>query len=100
MKNRKRLGALLLCIALVLVLAASSVCIVYAAGHCCVSVHRCPLCNTVALATHTLRVLGMLVVVIALQLMQRLITLSHCAVQSAYKATLETPVSRKTRLNN
>lgn len=62
MKNRKRVRALLLCAAFVLMLFVSASYLVHHAGHHC-SDDDCPVCRTIAVATELLRVLGILILV-------------------------------------
>lgn len=100
MLNRKRLLALGICLGLVLVLAASSACIVYAAGHCCVAARHCPLCHTVALAAQTLRVLGLLLAFTVLFLLHGVLSSAHFRLQSAPCAAKRTLIAWKIRLND
>ncbi len=48
MKGRKRIGALLLCIGLVLVLSVSAAFIIHEAGHDCTG-EDCPICRNIAI---------------------------------------------------
>ena len=64
MKNRKRLAALILCAAYILVLFVSASYLVHEAGHHCTD-DDCTVCRTIAMATELLRAFGVLVLVFA-----------------------------------
>jgi len=61
MTNAKRVGALMLCIALALVLAVSTAFIVHEADHDC-SGEDCPVCRTIAVNIRLLSSLGLAVI--------------------------------------
>ena len=60
MMDRKRLGALLLCAGLILVLSVSTVFIAHEADHDCCG-EDCPICRTIAINISLLRTLGLAV---------------------------------------
>ena len=64
MKNRKRIRALLLCAAFVLMLFVSASYLVHEAGHQC-SDDDCPICRTIAMTTELLRAFGLLILAFA-----------------------------------
>ena len=63
MTNRRRIGALLLCISMVFALSVSSAFIVHEAGHDC-SGHDCPVCQMIAVNVNLLRFLGLAVLLL------------------------------------
>ena len=60
MTGRKRFGALLLCIGLILVLSVSVAFIAHEADHDCCG-EDCPICQTIAVNISLLRTLGLLI---------------------------------------
>jgi len=62
MTNRKRLGALLLCVGLILVLFVSSAYIAHEAGHDCCG-EDCPVCQMIAMNVHLLHLMGLAMLV-------------------------------------
>ena len=99
MTNRKRIGALLLCVGMVLALFVSSAYIAHEAGHDC-SGEDCPICQMIAVNVNLLRTLGMDVLLLA-----TLFVLSHREQthQILHRLALPTPgtlVSWKIRLND
>ena len=64
MKNQKRIRALLLCAAFVLMLFVSASYLVHEAGHHC-SDDDCPICRTIAITAETLRAFGLLLLAFA-----------------------------------
>lgn len=63
MTGRKRFGALLLCIGLLLVLSVSTAFIAHEADHDCCG-EDCPICRTIAVNISLLRTLGLAVLVL------------------------------------
>ena len=64
MKNHKRIPALILCAAFVLILFVSASYLVHEAGNHC-SDDDCPICRTIAMTTELLRAFGILILVFA-----------------------------------
>ena len=64
MTDRKRLGALLLCIGMILVLSVSTAFIAHEADHDCCG-EDCPICRTIAINISLLRTLGLAVLAAA-----------------------------------
>ena len=99
MTDRKRVGALLLCIGLILVLSASIAFIAHEADHDCCG-EDCPICRTVAINISLLRTLG-LAVLAALFLFFLLSVRPVRSRRERYARFLSgTPVSWKIRLND
>jgi len=99
MAERKRIGALLLCIGLVLVLSVSTVFIFHEADHECAG-EDCPICRNIAVNIRLLRTIGlaalMLTAVFSLQAAH-----AACGRQDRYACDCpETLVSWKIRLND
>ena len=65
MTNRKRIGALLLCAALLIVLSVSVVFIAHEADHDCCG-EDCPICRMIAVNIRVLRTLGLAALALAL----------------------------------
>ena len=63
MTDRKRVGALLLCIGLILVLSVSTAFIAHEADHDCCG-EDCPICRTIAVNISLLRTLGLAVLAV------------------------------------
>ena len=63
MTDRKRVGALLLCIGLILVLSISTAFIAHEADHDCCG-EDCPICRTIAVNISLLRTLGLAVLAV------------------------------------
>ena len=99
MTDRKRAGALLLCIGLLLILSVSCVFIAQEADHDCCG-EDCPICRTIAINIGLLRTLG-LAVLAALCFFFRLSARPVRCRRERYARFLPgTPVSRKIRLND
>ena len=64
MTNRKRIGVLMLCIGLILVLSVSTAFIAHEADHDCCG-EDCPICQTIAVNIRLLRTVGLAVVLLA-----------------------------------
>ena len=99
MKNHKRIRALLLCAAFVLMLFVSASYLVHEAGHHC-SDDDCPVCRTIAMTAETLRVLGILM--LAFAVLSVAAVCGYARQQRAGTAVLTrgTLVSWKIRLND
>lgn len=63
MTNRKRAGALLLCIGLILVLSVSIIFIAHEADHDCCG-EDCPICQMIAVNIRLLRTLGLIILIL------------------------------------
>ena len=63
MTGRKRFGALLLCVGLILVLSVSTAFIAHEADHDCCG-EDCPICRTIAINISLLRTLGLAVLAV------------------------------------
>ena len=99
MTNQKRIGALILCIGMALVLAVSAAFIIHEADHDC-SGEDCPVCRMIAVNIHLLRTLG-LAVIAFLSLFFLISVRSAHNRRSRYACFLSgTPVSWKVRLND
>ncbi len=99
MTERKRAGALLLCIGLVLILSVSTAFIIHEAGHDC-SGEDCPICRNIAVNIRLLCAAGLAVPVLQAF---RLLPVMHTAFgRQGRRAYLgpETLVRWKIRLNN
>ena len=99
MNARKRAGALMLCIGLVLVLLVSSAFLIREADHDCCG-EDCPICRTIALTTLLMRALCLIA---AARLMWSVLAVSRFAFHIPGSVRLHaegTPVSRKTRIND
>ncbi len=99
MTNQKRIGALMLCIGMALVLAVSAAFIIHEADHDC-SGEDCPVCRMIAVNINLLRTLG-LAVIAFLSLFFLLYGSSVHSWSSRYACFFSgTPVSWKVRLND
>ena len=99
MLNRRRMGTLMLCIGLVLVLFVSSACLAHEAGHDCIG-EGCEICAHIAAVTellHSLMLLGLVLLTLwALQALLR----TRCALHARAAVPSPTPIRWKVRLNN
>ncbi len=99
MTNQKRIGALILCVGLALVLAVSTAFIVHEADHDC-SGEDCPVCRMIVVNIHLLYTLG-LAVTAFLPLLILPPGRSSCCRRDRYNCFFSgTPVSWKVRLND
>ncbi|MCR4883206.1 MAG: hypothetical protein K6A68_06530 [Clostridiales bacterium] len=99
MTNRKRIGALMLCIGMALVLSVSAAFIIHEADHDC-SGEDCPVCRMIAVNINLLRTLG-LAVIAFLSLFFLISGRSVHNRRSRYACFFSgTPVSWKVRLND
>ena len=99
MTNKKRVGALLLCAALLVVLSVSVVFIACEADHDCCG-EDCPVCRMIAVNIRLLRTLGLAVLALALSgLLVAGQSASHQS-ERLYRILSGTLVSWKIRLND
>ncbi len=99
MTSQKRIGALILCIGMALVLAVSAAFIIHEADHDC-SGEDCPVCRMIAVNINLLRTLG-LAVIAFLSLFFLISGRSVYNRRSRYACFFSgTPVSWKVRLND
>ena len=99
MTNRKRIGALLLCVGMVLVLFVSSAYIAHEAGHDCCG-EDCPVCQMIAVNADLLHMMG-LVMLVCLMLLVLMRVRYAGGMQSRLVMPISgTLVSWKIRLND
>ena len=99
MTNRKRVGALLMCLGMVLFLFVSSTFIAHEVGHDC-SGEDCPICQMIAIHVILLRTLGFaLLIALALFALRQVRSTRHGQRQQRLPAS-GTLVSWKIRLND
>ena len=99
MANRRRVSALILCVGLVLILAVSTVFIAHEADHDCCG-EDCPICRMIALTTALMRILCLIA---ATGLLWSVLSAASSAFRHPVSVCLrreDTPVSRKTRIND
>ena len=99
MTNRKRIAALLVCIALVFALAVSSAFIAHEAGHDC-SGNDCPICRMIALNVDLLRTFGLVVLLLLVPAALQWGKFTRLKQRRSCLPVSGTPVSRKVRLND
>ena len=99
MTNRKRIGALLLCVGMVLALFVSSAYIAHEAGHDC-SGEDCPICQMIAVNVNLLRTLGLAVLLLVALFVLSRRGLTHQILHRLALPTSGTLVSWKIRLND
>ena len=98
MACRKRTGALLLCVGMILILFVSSAVIAHGAGHEC-SGEDCPVCRMISAGLNLLRVFGLAVLLPAFAFPVRE-AFSRREQHVPVLPFPETPVRRKVRLND
>jgi hypothetical protein len=99
MTGRKRIGALLLCIGLVLVLSVSAAFIIHEADHDCTG-EDCPVCRNIAVNIRLLRTIGLAALILPLLF---LLPAAHAAYRRQDRDASFCPgtlVSWKIRLND
>ncbi len=99
MKEQKRIRALLLCIAFVLMLFVSASYLVHEAGHDC-SDDDCPICRTIAMTAELLRAFGLLVTALAVSVAAAVCLYAWRQRTGTAVRTFGTLVSWKIRLND
>ena len=99
MTNRKRTGALLLCIGLVFVLSVSMIFIVREADHDCCG-EDCPICQMIAVNIRLLRTLGLIILTFSAFYMALSGQSARRRSEGLHYFRLVTPVSWKIRLND
>ena len=99
MTNKKRIGALLLCIGLLFALFISSAYITHEAGHDC-SGDDCMICQVIAINMNLLQTLGL--AVLALLVLYALLQVKnvYCLQRGGHLPISDTLVSWKIRLND
>jgi hypothetical protein len=99
MMDRKRFGALLLCIGLILVLSVSTAFIAHEADHDCCG-EDCPICRTVAINISLLRTLGLAVLAALFLFFLLSVRPVRCRRERYARFLSGTLVSWKIRLND
>ncbi len=99
MERMKKIGAGLLCVILILALAASSAFTVHAAGHDCAG-EDCPVCHAVAAGFKLLRVLSAAVFILLLIMCVPAAGRVWRYIKSFTGSLSATPVTLKIRLND
>ena len=99
MMDRKRFGALLLCIGLILVLSVSTAFIAHEADHDCCG-EDCPICRTVAINISLLRTLGLAVLAALFLFFLLSVRPVRCRRERYARFRSGTLVSWKIRLND
>ena len=99
MTGRKRFGALLLCIGLILVLSVSTAFIAHEADHDCCG-EDCPICRTIAINISLLRTLGLAVLAALFLFFLLSARPVHCWQERYARILSGTLVSWKIRLND
>ena len=100
MMNRKRVSALLLCAAFILMLFVSSAYLVREAGHHCSHEEECPVCRTIAVTKGLLRAFGLLLTALAAALAPAVCRFMLRRRNGASVHAAGTLVSWKIRLND
>lgn len=99
MTDRKRIGTLMLCIGLALVLAVSTAFLVHEADHDC-SGEDCPVCRMIAVSINLLHALGLAVIAFLSALIPAAVRRVRGRRDRACCVFSGTPVSWKVRLND
>jgi len=99
MTSQKRIGALILCIGMALVLAVSAAFIIHEADHDC-SGEDCPVCRMIAANINLLRTLGLALIAFLILFIQISGESAHRWKERCACFFSGTPVSWKVRLND
>ncbi len=99
MRNRRRICALILFIALSLIISVSFAYIAFEAHHDCCG-EDCPICRTIAVNIQVIRILGLALLIAAAILILRRGQTARCRWTRHNRFISGTPVSWKVRLND
>jgi hypothetical protein len=100
MTNRKRIGALLLCVGLVLALSVSAVFVAHEAGHHDCRGEDCPVCRMIAASIRLLRGLGLACTALLALCLLLPGQAARRRQERLHRVFSGTPVSWKIRLND